>query len=79
MKKEEMTKIVNEELEHIPRTGRRIYDAQAKLRMFYNGMRRHDLKAEKTKEDTLRRCIELVKKDDADWRPRYDRNFFDLP
>jgi hypothetical protein len=74
-----MTKIVNEELEHIPRTGRRIYDAQAKFRMFYNSARRHDLKAGKTKEETLARCIGLVKKDHPDWQPADDRDFFNLP
>lgn len=71
-----MTKVVNEELEHIPRTGN--YDAQAELRMFYNAARRHDLKLDKTKEETLARCIELVKKDHSDWQPTFDRNFFKL-
>ena len=77
LKKEEMTRIVNEELKHIPRTGRHIYDAQAQLRAMYNAMRRHDLKSGKTKDDTLSHCIKFLKKDNPSWLPRFDQTFFE--
>jgi hypothetical protein len=71
-----MTRIVNQELEHIPRTGRHVFDAQARLRMLFNGLRREDLKLGKTKEETLVRCIQSVKKDYPTWEPAFDRAFF---
>lgn len=71
-----MTRIVNEELAHIPRTGRRILDAQALLRAHYNALRRHDLKVGKTKEQTLAECIEFLRKDHPSWQPRFDKAFF---
>lgn len=76
MNKEQMTRTVNAELEHIPRTGRYIYDAQAELRALYNAMRRHGLKLGKTKEDTLAECIEFLRKDHPSWHPVFDRAFF---
>jgi hypothetical protein len=78
LKKEEMTRIVNEELKHIPRTGKHIYDSQADLRGMYNAMRRHDLKFGKTKEETLLRCIELLKRQNPSWQPMFDRNYFSI-
>jgi len=71
-----MTLIVNEELAHIPRTGRHIYDAQAQLRGMYNAMRRHGLKFGKTKERTLAECIEFLRKDHPSWQPVFDKAFF---
>ena len=76
MEKEEMTRIVNEELAHIPRTGRRIYDGQAELRAFYNSVRREGLKLGKTNEETLAHCIQSVKKDRPTWQPVFDKEFF---
>lgn len=73
-----MTRIVNEELKHIPRTGRRIYDSQADLRGMYNAMRRHDLKLGKTKEETLLRCIEFLRKKNPSWQPVFDRDYFSV-
>ncbi len=71
-----MTQIVNGELQHIPRTGRHIYDGQADLRGFYNALRREGLKLGKTKEETLAQCIECVKKDHPTWQPVFDKAFF---
>jgi hypothetical protein len=76
MKREEMTQIVNEELRHIPRTGRHIYDGQARLRGYYNAVRREGLKLGKTKEETLAECIALVKKHNPSWQPVFDKALF---
>lgn len=76
MKKEEMTRIVNEELAHIPRTNRHNYDGQAELRALYNAGRRQDLKMGKTKQHTLAHCIEFVKKDRPTWQPVFDKEYF---
>lgn len=78
MKMEEMTQIVNEELAHIPRTGRHIHDGQAELRGFYNALRREGLKLGKTKEETLAHCIAFVKKDRPSWQPVFDKEFFHM-
>jgi hypothetical protein len=71
-----MTRIVNEDLKHIPRTGRHNLDGQAHLRLFYNGLRRENLKLGRNKEQTLLRCIELVKLDFPTWEPVFDNSFF---
>ncbi|MCP8313136.1 MAG: hypothetical protein H3Z53_02025 [archaeon] len=55
MKKEDMTKIVNEELKHIPRGS---YD-QNKLRLLYNIVRRMDLKSRKNRTDTLSTALNI--------------------
>ncbi|MCP8308929.1 MAG: hypothetical protein H3Z54_09590 [archaeon] len=72
MKKEDMTKIVNEELKHIPRGS---YD-QNKLRLLYNITRRMDLKSGKSRTDTLIYCIEYMKKNHPTFIPIYDKDFF---
>lgn len=76
MKREEMTKLVNDELTHIPKVYGSI--TQAELRAIYNMSRRHNLTVGKTKEDTLLSCIELLKKDDPSWQPTFDKNFFNV-
>lgn len=78
MKKEEMTQLVNEDLKHIPRVARHIYDSQAQLRMTYNGLRRHDLKLGKTKEETLLRSIESIRRQNPTWHPIFDRDYFNI-
>ena len=76
MNNEEMTRVVNDELTHIPK----IYDdiIQAGLRSSYNASRRHGLTIGKTKEETLSLCIERIKKDNPSWQPTYDTSFFKL-
>jgi len=76
MNNEEMTRLVNDELTHIPE----VYDdvIQAGLRSSYNASRRHGLKIGKTKEETLSLCIEWLKKDNPNWKPTYDTSFFKL-
>lgn len=71
-----MTKLVNDELLHIPK----VYNSieQSHLRSIYNAMRRHNLTLSKTKEETLLSCIESVRKDKPSWQPLYDRNFFEV-
>ncbi|MHB8546554.1 MAG: hypothetical protein ACYDAJ_07305 [Nitrosotalea sp.] len=76
MKNEEMIKLIDDELMHIPK----VYDSitQAQLRSTYNMSRRHDLTVGKTKEETLASCIESLKKDNPSWEPSYDKNFFNI-
>jgi len=76
MKKEEMRKIVNEELTHISKEG----VDQNILRMFYNTIRSHDLsKFEDTpKEESLKKAIKSVKKQNPNFVPSYDKDFFKI-
>lgn len=76
MKRNEMTEIVNAELEHIP-TGEL---PQKLLRFRYNMVRRNHLSiSENTlREETLLDCIQNLKKDYPDFQPEYDKNFFNL-
>lgn len=69
-----MTRIVNEELEHIPTE----YDNEPQkiLRMLYNMARRRFLSISREKEDALLHCIETIKKDYPIWTPKYDPTFF---
>lgn len=71
-----MTQIVNDELEHIPRT--KDWDAQAELRLFYNALRRQNLKLGRNREQTLARCIQHIKIEKPSWTPTYDQNYFKL-
>ena len=73
-----MTNLVNEELKHIPRTGRHNYDAKAEFRMLFNGVRRRDLKVGRTKQESLVHCIEFVRKSHPSWQPVFDKTFFRL-
>ena len=78
MKREELTKIVKSELEHIPKGDKG--SPQSALRRLYNARRRYDLtKSEKTKEGTLHNCIQTLKKDHPDFIPKYDEDFFKMP
>ena len=78
MKREELTRIVKSELEHIPKGDRG--SPQNRLRQRYNTRRRYDLtKTDKTKEETLQYCIQALKKDHPDFVPKYDEGFFKMP
>jgi len=78
LKREELTKIVKSELEHIPKGDKG--SPQSALRRLYNARRRYDLtKTEKMKEDTLQHCIQALKKDHPDFIPKYDEEFFKMP
>ena len=74
MKRQEMTEIVNVELEHIPKGDL----PQKLLRYLYNMVRRNHLAATKpiSKEDTLSSCIRRVKVKHPDFQPEYDKTFF---
>ncbi len=74
MKREALNRMVNSELEHVPRGEL----AQNLLRSAYNSARRHDIIVGMTMSDTLLRCIEILKKDHPYWQPNYDKNFFNL-
>jgi hypothetical protein len=76
MNRDEMTRIVNEDLKHIPRN--RDFDTQAELRATYNALRRHGLTLGKNKDQTLAECIDFLKKQNPSWMPMYDRDYFKL-
>jgi len=75
MNQEEMTAIVKEELKHIPRgDGPR----HGWLRTYYNRWRRQDLTKGKTREETMLRCIDAIRKEDPNWNPELDITYFKI-
>lgn len=74
MKREELNKKVGEELKHMPRGS---FD-QNMLRMYYNGMRRHDLSLNPAlpAKETLLAAIEALRKTSSSFSPIYDKDFF---
>ncbi len=67
------------ELEHIPRGLRG--SSQNELRMIYWMMRQHSLGRrgnKESKEETLLKSIEAVKKYNSDFEPKFDEYFFKL-
>ena len=78
MKREELTRIVKSELEHIPKGNRG--SPQNRLRQRYNARRRYDLtKTDRTKEETLQYCIQMLREDHPDFVPKYNEDFFKTP
>jgi len=77
MKRVEMRKKIDEELEYIPRSFRG--SDQNWFREYYNGMRMTDLSQNPAcpAKDTLFRAIEEIKKKRPDFLPIYDRDFFE--
>lgn len=76
-KAKEIRNIVKSELEHIPRGLRG--SNQNYLRSFYSSIRQHALGRkgnQESKEETLLKCIDLIKKDDQNFEPKYDKTFF---
>lgn len=74
----EMRRQVKEELNHIAR-----WDFnQNMMRQVYWGMRLHSIgkKAEResSKEEILVKAIKFIKKDNPNFCPRFDDNFFDI-
>ena len=78
MTREEMQRVVDEELEHIRKGARR--SPQNELRMTYNMLRLRSLgpNAEgiQTKEDVLREAIKSVKERHPSFTPQYDSDSF---
>jgi len=75
MKLTEIKSQVEEDMKHIPRGIKG--SSQNMLRVFYNDMRMHDLaKTAKSKKETLKQAIDNVKKDNPDFVPKYNRNYF---
>ena len=75
----EMRKIVVEELEHIPRDAKG--SLQNKLRSIYEITRMKSLGKNaplnlRTPEDCLKDAVETIKKDNPDFEPEYDNDFF---
>jgi hypothetical protein len=78
MKRDEMRQKINEELKHIPRNFRS--SSQNMLREYYNGIRMTDLSQNPalSAEASLTRAIKALKRNDPDFLPSYDRNFFHI-
>lgn len=76
MKRDEMTKIVVHELEHIPRDVRG--SEQNMLRAFYNARRRHDLALPKPmgRKSVLEWSVARLKQTWPDYEFRYGKSFF---
>ena len=71
-----MREKVKEELEHIPRGS----FLQNEFRMCYQCLRMHSLgkhaKTELTMDDVFKQAKDLVTKDNPEFRPNYDPEFF---
>lgn len=78
MKREEMRKKINEELNHIHRVKGSF--EQNMLREYYNGMRMTDLSRNPASpaKDTLIRAIEELRNNHPRFLPIYDRDFFHI-
>lgn len=74
MNRSKRNRKVAEELKYIPQGS----DYQNMLRAGYHNMRRHELsrKPASSAKDTLLRAIETVRKDNRDFLPMYDKEFF---
>ena len=71
-----MKEQVKNELTHIPRGTLE----QNFLRMYYWPLRMRSLKGgteHKTKKQVLQDCIDMARKDNPNFKPDYDRDFFD--
>lgn len=75
MNQEEMTRIVKEELRHIP-SGDGVMHGW--LQTYYNRRRRHDLTKGRKKEETLSWCIDEIRKESPEWLAEYDITFFKI-
>ena len=76
MKREEMNRIVQSELKHIPRGLRG--STQNILRLYYNSLRRHDLSinSKTTAKESLEKILEYLRKDYPGYSFQYDIEFF---
>ncbi len=76
MKKSKLNAILKEELEHIPRGYRG--SEQNILRAAYNIRRRNLARAENSPaKQSLRAAIAAVKRDNPEFIPEYNKEFFD--
>ena len=71
-----MTRIVKEELRHIP-SGNGVMHRW--LRTYYNRHRRHDLSKGKSKEEIMSWCIDEIRKESPGWLAEYDITFSKSP
>jgi len=77
VKMEEMNKIIKFELTYIPKgsTG----SIQNKLRFCYNAYRRSGLVKGKQREESLKDAINRLKEEYSDFKPMFDKDFFQTP
>ena len=76
MKRQEMEKIIQSELEYIPNGSSG--SIQNKLRFFYNGFRRKGMAKGLTREESLTEAIDRVKVDYPSFDPEFDEEFFKI-
>jgi len=76
MSKNEMEKMIEDELVHIPYINGNL--PQNLLRSTYHSTRLHGLTNGSTKEEAVSSCIESLKKQYSTWQPIYDKSFFNL-
>ena len=76
VKREEMNRIVQSELKHIPRGLRG--STQNILRLYYNSIRRHDLSinSKTTAKESLEKALEYLRKQYPDYLFRFETEFF---
>jgi len=74
MNKQEMIDAVKQDLKHIPEGPN--FSRQGDLRMLYNKRRRQDLVDSKSKKETMTHCLEFLKRDDRNWQPNFDIDYF---
>lgn len=74
MKKDEFEAQIKEEMNHISTDIRR--SPQRRLRYVYNIKRRERM--DLAKEVVLKACIDAVKKQDPNFEPKYDKEFFKI-
>jgi hypothetical protein len=76
MNGQELVSALVEDLKHIP-DGPDL-DIQNELRVLYNSRRRKDLAAGKSRKETIKYCITMIKCAYPGWLPNIDSAFFGL-
>ncbi len=76
MKRENMNKILESELEHIPRGSRG--STQNQLRFYYSAYRRKGMVRSEQRGEALKEAISRLKEENPSFRPAYDESFFEI-
>jgi hypothetical protein len=74
MNRQEMIDTLKEDLKHIPEGPN--FARQGELRMLYNKRRKQDLVDGKSRRETMTHCLEFLKRDDRNWQPNFDVDYF---
>lgn len=76
MNSQDIEKIVNEDLRHIPE-GKQM-DCQNTLRNVFSNYRRHGINSGESKEYALARSLKGLKETHPHCNPTYDKDYFDF-